>query len=177
MRTHSPDFNTAVDAASNALALVFALDRMLKLAAVVHFFRRPAPAAPQRWPSVSLVQPITRGTGDLSRALAARALLVYPGALEHVFICDADDEGSQSLCRAWKARYPERQSSLLLVESPEGQIASKVTKLRAAAPRARGDVLCFVDDDVLLRPDALKVLVPHLYESRVGAKLSTARTL
>jgi ceramide glucosyltransferase len=163
-----------ISLAANSLALVFMLDRLLKLAAVGHFFRRPAPDAPRPWPAVSLVQPVTRSSSDLSRALAARAELVYPGSLEHVFVCDARDALSHSLCSAWMCHHPERQSALVLVDSPSGRIASKVSKLQAAVPHASGAVLCFVDDDILLRPDALTVLVPYLYQPRVGAVFGLA---
>jgi len=154
------NLNTTLDRLATSLTFVYAFDRLLKLAAVAHFFRRPAPPAPQPWPTLSLVQPITRGTGDLSRVLAARARLVYPGALEHILVCDAADEATRSLCAAWMAAHPQRQSVLVPVESGQAQLASKVRKLQAALPHARGEVLCFVDDDILLRPDALTVLVP-----------------
>ena len=79
------------------LAALYALDRLLKLLAVHRFLRRPAPPAPAQWPSVSLVQPITRGASDLPGALACRAALRYAGHVQHILICDRGDGRALSL--------------------------------------------------------------------------------
>ena len=56
-----------IDRWITVFVVLFCLDRLLKLAAVVHFFRRRRPAAPPFWPSVTLLQPITRGAHGLER--------------------------------------------------------------------------------------------------------------
>ncbi|HYF61307.1 MAG TPA: glycosyltransferase, partial [Herpetosiphonaceae bacterium] len=55
-----------------------------------------------------------------------------------------------------------------------GAIASKIEKLQAALPAARGAVLAFVDDDVRLRPAALRELLPYLGEERAGSAFGLA---
>jgi ceramide glucosyltransferase len=55
-----------------------------------------------------------------------------------------------------------------------GAVASKIAKLRAALPRATGEVLCFVDDDVGLRPAALRTLIRYLFLPRAGAVFGLA---
>jgi len=157
-----------------ALALLYGLDRLLKLLAVRVFFRRPPPSEPDAWPSVTLICPITRSPNDLRRALGARARLDYPGPQRCLLICDAADASSQAICRELMAAFPTWQAELLLVAADAGAIASKVAKQCAALPRADGDVLCFVDDDVLLRPDALRVLVPYAVGQGVGAAFGLA---
>jgi ceramide glucosyltransferase len=159
---------------ANTLFLAYLSDRLLKLAAVVHFFRRPSPPAPVRWPSVTLIQPVTRTVNDLPRALQSRAQLVYPAQIDHLFICDAADLVSQAACRAWIAAHPEFCANIVLIDSPAGVVATKVAKLQAAMPLARGDVICFVDDDILLRPDTLSRLVPYLFQPGVGAAVGLA---
>jgi len=87
-----------VERVAIALGAIFVIDRLLKLACVVHFFskrRRPAPGGyPTRplepWPTVTLVQPITKGSSesrvDLGKALDARARLDYPARIQHLLV-------------------------------------------------------------------------------------------
>jgi ceramide glucosyltransferase len=157
-----------------ALALLYALDRLLRLLAVRRFFRRPPPPAPPAWPAVTLISPVTRSPNDLRAALSARARLDYPGPLRCLLICDAADAATQALCRALMAAHPGWRAELITVAPDGGAIASKVAKLRAALPHADGELLCFVDDDVTLRPDALRVLVPHALRPDVGAAFGVA---
>ncbi|NTU79025.1 MAG: glycosyltransferase [Chloroflexales bacterium] len=157
-----------------ALALLYGLDRLLKLLAVFTFFRRRPPLAPETWPAVTLICPITRSPNDLRRALAARAQIDYPGPQRCLLICDAADAGAQALCRELMAAHPAWPAELLVVEADAGAVASKVAKQCAALPRSDGDVLCFVDDDVVLRPDALRVLVPYALGPGVGAAFGLA---
>lgn len=156
------------------LAALFACDRLLKLAAVVHFFRRPRPVAPAPWPTVTLIQPITRSAHDLRRTLATRCTLDYPVVVQSLLICDAADLESQAVCQALIDAHPDWQATLIVVAPDSGVIASKIAKVNAALPQATGAVLCFVDDDVALRPDALRILIPFLFEHGVGAAFGLA---
>src|SRR4051812_43201716 len=102
---------------ANTLFLLYLCDRLLKLAAVIHFFHRSSPPAPARWPSVTLIQPVTRTVNDLQRALQTRAQLMCPAQIEHLFICDAADLVSQTACGAWLAAHPECCAKIILVDS------------------------------------------------------------
>jgi ceramide glucosyltransferase len=226
--------HSALDMLARSLLALFALERLLKLATAWHFFRharRAPPPAPQSWPSVTLLSPLTRGAAHLSEALQARAALDYPAPIQHIFICDSADTDTQQIVSNFLASHPgilnttdqvqschsqrseesearksdpaeschsqrseeSQQSGLrilrcaqndmlsvpgstthhaevLLVEpdSPTASLASKMRKLQCALPHAGGDVLCFMDDDVTPRPDALRVLVPYLYQESTG---------
>lgn len=161
--------NLVTDYVAYGLALLFMLDRLLKLLAAWHFFRRPLPTEPPVWPDVSLLQPITRGASNLSEALQARARLNYPAAIQHVLICDTTDEASQAIVASFLADFPALEAKVVLVRPEKGKaVVSKMEKLQAALPHATGHVLCFVDDDVSLRPYSLKLLVPYLFEPGVG---------
>lgn len=166
--------STIGDRLAWALALLYALDRALRLLALRRFFRRPPPPDPAPWPPVTLICPVTRSPNDLRRALEARARLDYPGEQRCLLVCDRADAASQATCRAVMAAHPGWGAELLLVAPDAGAVASKVAKMRAALPRARGEVLCFVDDDVALRPDALRVLVPHATAPGAGAAFGLA---
>jgi ceramide glucosyltransferase len=104
----------------------------------------------------------------LQNALQARALLDYPAPLQHVLICDAYDIESQTVVRTFLKKFPTMQAEVVLVETAGAKAASKIRKLQAALPKATGEVLCFIDDDVVPHPSAFRVLIPYLYQSRVG---------
>ena len=159
-----------------ALAALYALDRILKLWSVTHFLRRPQPPEPQPWPSVALLQPITRGASDLPGALACRAALHYGGELQHLLICDQNDAGTLAACRAWAAGHPALDIRVIATSHgvSAAQITTKVQKLHAALPHARGQILAFVDDDILLRPGAVEGLVRHLQHERAGSAFGVA---
>jgi ceramide glucosyltransferase len=66
------------------------------------------------------------------------------------------------------------QAEILLVEAQDSGIATKVEKLMAALPRATGDVFCFIDDDIALRPQALRHMLLYLFQPGVGAVFGLA---
>lgn len=156
------------------LALIYIFDRVLKLVAVAHFFRRPPAPAPPVWPTVTLIQPVTRATHDLNATLRTRTALDYPAPQQHLLVCDAADTATQSLVRALIAAHPDWAAQLLLAAPDGGAIASKITKIEIALPHATGDVLVCVDDDIALRPNALRVLVPPLFQPGIGATFGLA---
>jgi ceramide glucosyltransferase len=158
-----------LDRLAYCLVALFALDRFLKLAAVMHFFRRPQPPPPTEWPAVTLLQPITRGASGLYESLRTRAQLDYPAAIQHLLICDARDAETLALVTTFLEAFPQLHASIITVDSASDvAVATKINKLQAALPKATGDVLCFVDDDVALRPRTLQILLPYLYQPGVG---------
>ncbi len=162
-----------LDGLAHSLLALFAAERLLKLVATWHFFRRarrvPLPE-PQQWPAITLLQPITRGVAHLDAALRARAALDYPASVQHLLICDAGDTITRQAVAVFLAHYPGIQAETVLVEpdQPDATIASKMHKLQCALPCASGEVLCFMDDDVTPRADALRILVPYLYQEGTG---------
>lgn len=157
------------------LAVLYAFDRLIKLAAVDRFLRRPLPPVPAIWPSVSLLQPITRGASDLDGVLACRAALGYGGKLQHILICDAGDAETLAICHAWSAAHPGLDVTIIACPPSSGAaIATKVEKLHAGLPLASGEVLAFVDDDILLRPAALSGLVRGLAQLGAGSVFGLA---
>jgi ceramide glucosyltransferase len=159
---------------SSILATVYAIDRTLKLAAVIDFMRRASPPAPLHWPDLALLSPVTRGTHDIRFALEQRLRLAYPGRLRHIFICDAADQPNRTLCTELIKAHAQIQAELVVVPSAAGRITDKVAKLQAGLERAEVETLCFVDDDVSLAPDALQQLVPYLFLPNVGAVFGVA---
>ncbi|HET7041227.1 MAG TPA: glycosyltransferase, partial [Gemmatimonadales bacterium] len=85
--------------------------------------------------------------------------------------CDRTDTASQGRCRA----IVGAQAEIVLADPDGGEIATKVAKLQAALPQIRGEIACFVDDDVTLPPGALRTLVAPLARPDVGATFGLAR--
>ncbi|NTV65763.1 MAG: glycosyltransferase, partial [Oscillochloris sp.] len=157
------------------ITLGYAIDRGLRLLALRGFFRRPPPPTLAEWPTVTLIQPVSRASHDLRRALASRAELDYPGPQQHLLVCDEADHASQALVRALIAANPAWSVELICVPPDAGVLASKLAKIHAALPQAIGAALVFVDDDIRLPPDALRVLLPYLWLPEVGAAFGLAR--
>jgi ceramide glucosyltransferase len=164
---------TTLDQIAHTLSWAYAIERGLKLAAVARFFSRQPTPAPAKWPSITLLQPVTRGTSNLRAALEARAHLDYPARIQHLLICDTRDSESQQLCRQWMARHPHLDTTLVEIDAHTG-IASKTAKLQAGLAYAHADVVCCVDDDIILRPDALSTMIPYLCEQGAGATFGLA---
>ena len=158
-------------AVSAGLLAIYVADRALKLAAVERFMRCAAPPVPDVWPSVTLVQPVTRAAHDLTPILAARTRLDYPGVVRQLVVCDRADAASRALCR----RVLGERATIILADPDGGTIATKLGKLRAALLHLDGDIACFVDDDVTLPPAALRTLVAPLRDPASGATFGVAR--
>ena len=163
----------SVDITAIVLALVYILDRLWKVAAIWSFFRLPSPPEPGEWPALSLIQPVTASPNDLRAVLTSRAQVQYPLPVEHVIVLDGQDVPSQTLCREIMQLFPEWKPKLVLVDAPDG-IALKTVKQISGLQAATGEVLCFIDDDILLRGDTLKILVRHLYQDGVGSTFGLA---
>ncbi len=175
--------NLTGNVAAQILLTLFTLDRGWKLVCIWRFFRRAEPQAPEAWPRVSLIQPITRGASGLAHNLTARALLNYPGRVQHLLVCDAWDEETQAVCRAWREAWPNLDAQIIPAQAGEPETqghdtpphasiaanpASKVAKMQAGAAQAAGDILCFIDDDIAPRPDNLTAFVRHLHVRSAG---------
>lgn len=149
-------------------AFLYAADRILRVVAVEHFVRRPHPPVPGAWPTVAILQPVTRGASSLREALQTRMKLDYPGDLNHILICDASDVESQAVCQEITQQCPHHSVRIVQVQANRGEVASKIEKLQGGLAYAKAEVLFFVDDDVLVRPGALRQLVPYLFARRAG---------
>ena len=157
------------------LIALYTLDRLLKVALIVRFFARPNSRLPRGIsPAVALVQPVTWGATNLRGNLSARAALNYSGTIRHLVVCDKGDTDSQAVCRAM---LPDAELILADPDLPGTPLATKVAKMTAGVAQLGTDteVVCFVDDDILLPPDALDSLVAPLYEpSPAGATFGLA---
>ncbi|HYW04922.1 MAG TPA: glycosyltransferase family 2 protein [Gammaproteobacteria bacterium] len=119
-----------------------------------------APAAPARWPTVSVIVAVHNGEPHVRRKAGNLAALAYPGdPPEIIFVSDGSDDGTDSILRELPgivmARYQPR--------------SGKPTALNLGATLAGGEVLVFTDVRQLLDGAALPRLVARLLEPGVGA--------
>lgn len=93
--------------------------------------------------SISVIVPVYNGGRYLERCLDALLASSYP-SYEVIVVDDASTDNSSDIAR---------QKGVTLIEMPKqtGQSAGR----NAAAERARGQILFFVDADVVVRPDTI----------------------
>lgn len=156
------------------LSLLSIVDRIVKVGLITYFFTRRRPGDPASWPSVTILQPVTRGVDALRANLEARTQLDYPAHVQHILLCDAADADSQSICLEAAAAHPKLDLRIVCVEGDGAGPAPKLTKLKVGFPHATGEVLCMMDDDVAPRPDGLRRLVTYLMKPGIGASFGLA---
>src|SRR5262245_18576019 len=101
-----------------SLFLLFTLDRLFKHVAVVTLFGHAAPVAPDPWPTVSRIQPITRSPNDLQAVLRARTQLVSPGAVQQILVYDAQDAASLAVIEQVQRDFPGWGCECVGVQQP-----------------------------------------------------------
>ncbi|WP_110515017.1 glycosyltransferase [Herpetosiphon llansteffanensis] len=151
------------------LALWYLLDRCWRWLVLRRFFAKPKPAAPDVWPSIDLIQPLTRGVFDLATTLEQRLNLRYSGQLNHYWVVDRADQETFAVCSALQRKNPNHAITIVQIEPDWGRFASKLGKMRAALAQAQAAVVWFVDDDITLPPDGLSQAIPYLLQPQVGA--------
>jgi ceramide glucosyltransferase len=130
--------------------------------------RRPAPALPDRWPSLSIVRPIRGVDEGLEANLAAALGSDYPGELETVFVLDdASDPALPAVQRAIEQH--ERaggrgRAEILFAGAPPPSMTGKLNAMATGLAVARGELVAFGDSDT--RP------ARHLLRDMVALLLS-----
>lgn len=98
-------------------------------------------------PSFSIIVPTYQRRETVCDALRAIGRLEYDGAVDVVIVVDGSTDGSAEALRAVGCPFP-----LTVVEQPN---AGASAARNHGAARARGDILLFLDDDMMARADLL----------------------
>jgi ceramide glucosyltransferase len=154
---------------------LFLWDRLIKIAMIASFWRKPSPKTPSSWPKISFIQPLSSGAVDLRVSLLARLHQDYAGQLEHLWVCDEADAETLALARSLAKEYPSRQIQVIPVAPDNPRMASKIRKMEAALERSTGGLLCFIDDDIAPSPNALSELARAALRDECGAAFGLAR--
>jgi cellulose synthase/poly-beta-1,6-N-acetylglucosamine synthase-like glycosyltransferase len=119
-------------------------------------------------PAVSLIIPVHNEERHLADKLASLRALDYPkDRLSVLFVSDGSTDGTNALLSAVEGGSVEVQ--YLPVRS------GKATAINHAVARARTAILVFSDAATLFAPDALRQLVRHFAEPRVGVVCGALR--
>ena len=121
-------------------------------------------AEPEAWPSVSIVVAARNEEQDIGGALRAMVCQTYPD-LEIIVVNDRSDDRTAEIIERLAATDPRLQS-ITIKELPEGWLG-KNHALQRGAKRARGELLLFMDADVVARPDAVRYAVAYLLQQHV----------
>lgn len=113
-------------------------------------------------PAVTLLISAFNEADVIARKIENSLGLDYPGdRLQIIVISDASDDGTDDIATSYAGRGVE------LLRMPER--GGKTLGLNAAMERATGDVVVFSDANALYRSDAIRALVRHFADERVGA--------
>jgi cellulose synthase/poly-beta-1,6-N-acetylglucosamine synthase-like glycosyltransferase len=130
--------------------------------------RRVVPAEPVEPPAVSLIIPAHNEERRLPDKFANLRALDYPSErLNVLFASDGSTDGTNALLRAAEGGHVE----VLYLPARFG----KAGAINQAVVRARDGILVFSDAATLFRPDAVKKLVRHFAEPRVGVVCGALR--
>lgn len=129
--------------------------------------RRPVPAedAPDaEWPRVSLVVAAYNEEDWIGQKLRNHVELDYPaGKLEHVVITDGSSDATPDIARAMAADHP----GIAVYHEPERR--GKIAAVQRVLPLLDTPILVFTDANTLLNREAVKRIVRHYRDPRVGA--------
>lgn len=131
--------------------------------------RTPARAAPEAWPSLSIIVPARNEERVLPRALESLAALEYP-SLEIIVIDDRSTDGTAKVAREFLGTYAGSASFSLLeapANPPEGWVG-KTYAADHAIGRSTGELILICDADVIHAPQSLKTSVACFLAERAS---------
>ncbi|HET6373338.1 MAG TPA: glycosyltransferase family 2 protein [Candidatus Polarisedimenticolia bacterium] len=112
-------------------------------------------------PMVSILIPAYNEQEVIGRKIENTLSLDYPADKREIIIASESDDATDSIVR----RYAGQGVTLLSSSVRRGKVAN----LARAVPASKGEILVFTDANALVRPDALRLLVRHFADLRVGA--------
>ncbi len=135
---------------------------------VVGLFYRPVPDRGFR-PTVSIIVPAFNEEEGIVGTIESCLRVDYPSDLvEVIAVNDGSSDATWARMLEAKARWPQ----LYVVDL--GRNYGKRGAMAEGIRRARGEVLCFVDSDSYLEPDAVTAIVQPFADQRVGAVVGHA---
>ncbi len=109
-------------------------------------------------PSFSIIIPTYQRRDMVCEAVGALCRLDYAGAIELVVVVDGSTDDTAAALRRIETPFP-----CTIIEQPNGGLAQA---RNAGAARASGEILFFLDDDMICRPD---IVAEHARSYAEGA--------
>jgi biofilm PGA synthesis N-glycosyltransferase PgaC len=118
-------------------------------------------------PFVSIVIPAFEEESTIGRTLEAVLAIDYPD-YEVIVVNDGSGDGTADVVRTFADA-----GRLRLVDKAINE--GKAMALNDAIPACAGEIIVFIDSDILPEPDVLRAMVPHFVSPRVGALTGNPR--
>ena len=135
---------------------------------VVALFYRPVPDTGHR-PTLSVIIPSFNEEKEILGTIQSCLDADYPPELvEIIAVNDGSTDGT------WEQIQNAKLMSPRLHAIDMGKNYGKRSAMAEGIRRARGDILCFVDSDSYISPDALEAIVAPFEDERVGAVVGHA---
>lgn len=151
-----------------ALTLIYLIERLVKYACVLAFFRRQPPEGSWRPSKISVLQPILSGDPTLPQTLEQNLQLAANWPLEFIWLIDADDPSAKQTCRQLMRNHPSILIRLICMPRGGECQSPKMLKLQHGARLAEGDVIAVLDDDTVLPAEDLEECIACLNEPNAG---------
>lgn len=130
--------------------------------------RRHAPPAPPEWPSVTFIVAAYNEERVIADKLRNTLALDYPKhRFEIIVVSDGSNDQTEAIVRSFAPQG--------VVSLHEPQRRGKTAALNRAVSRASGDVVIFSDANNDFSPDAIRMLVRHFADPRVGGVCGAKR--
>ena len=111
-------------------------------------------------PSFSIVMPTYQRREVVSDAVQALCELDYDGPVEIIVVVDGSTDGTEAAVKAIPCRHPKK----VIVQPNTGLAGAR----NRGAAEARGDIILFLDDDMMATPNLLR---EHARSHSEGAEL------
>jgi cellulose synthase/poly-beta-1,6-N-acetylglucosamine synthase-like glycosyltransferase len=121
--------------------------------------RKPAPAKPEEWPSLSVVIPSYNSSAFISKTLDAVKAIKYPKPLEIIVVDDASTDGSYDIAK-------KVQGIKVIRRERNG---GKAGALNVGIKAANGEIVACIDSDTFPKPEVFMEMVPHFAEKKTAA--------
>ncbi len=112
-------------------------------------------------PAVSLLIPAYNEERVIAAKLENALAQDYPAERLEIIVASESTDGTDEIARRYAGR------GIRLFSSPARR--GKVANLQGAVPKATGELLIFTDANAMLKPDAVRKLVRHFADPRVGS--------
>jgi cellulose synthase/poly-beta-1,6-N-acetylglucosamine synthase-like glycosyltransferase len=131
-------------------------------------FPQPAESPDGEEPSVSIIISAYNEAPVIAAKIENSLALEFPAErLEVIIVSDCSDDGTDEIVRSCAGL------GVRLVR--QNQRLGKSAALNYAVPQARGNILVFSDANALYQPDAIRHLVRHFSNRKVGYVVGNAR--
>lgn len=119
---------------------------------------------PDRPPAIDIVVPVKDEEQNIGQCLRTILAERYPNA--HVFVVnDRSTDGTARAVQAVQDEFPQVER-LDITHLPEGAYG-KPNALEKIAPKLTGDILFFVDSDVLVKPGCFRSIVGYMQDNKL----------